>query len=392
MTRTTPSRQRRRETRTSLPLDELFLDGRPYLDGQQRYRDERRSDRTFRSPYSLVTFRAPEGPLRARLDPTQPDFDRDTSGSGRDNGHRHGDDDGHGSGHGSGERRPMTFASRSSGGRPPGRWRRFVQAYGWRAYAVPVLALATAFTLVNAASQRGSRPGERRGSSAASGMAAGVEPNVPNPLRTGIYVDSPATGTASLPMSALPAGAPYTQQGGNRFDVVPGSSPVFGSGGPIRRFSVEIEAGVAEDGPTFAAAAVATLSDQRSWTHGGQLRLQRVDSGPVDFRVSLTSSLTVRRLCGYTLPYETSCFNGELDRVVINDARWERGAVAYGSNLAGYQDYVINHEVGHALGHDHQPCPRKGAAAPVMMQQTLGLTTAGVGACRPNPWPFPAAP
>jgi hypothetical protein len=34
-------------------------------------------------------------------------------------------------------------------------------------------------------------------------------------------------------------------------------------------------------------------------------------------------------------------------------------------------------------------CPHNGALAPVMMQQTLGVATAGVGTCRANPYPFP---
>ncbi len=132
-----------------------------------------------------------------------------------------------------------------------------------------------------------------------------------------------------------------------------------------------------------------TLSDPRSWGADGAMAFQRVDSGAVDFRVTLTSSLTVRKLCGYSLPYETSCYNGEIGRAVINDARWVRGAVAYKGNLAAYRTYVVNHEVGHALGNDHRPCPKKGALAPIMMQQTLGLTTPGVGTCRANPWPHP---
>jgi hypothetical protein len=66
-----------------------------------------------------------------------------------------------------------------------------------------------------------------------------------------------------------------------------------------------------------------------------------------------------------------------------------RGAVAYAGNLAAYRLYVINHETGHALGNGHVQCPKKGALAPVMMQQTLGISTPGVGACKPNPWPYP---
>jgi uncharacterized protein DUF3152 len=231
-------------------------------------------------------------------------------------------------------------------------------------------------------------PGQPAGQVPAPEVAAGPEAPAPRPKATGIYIDEPAGGARPLPSTALPAGGAYSQRGGGRYDVVPGTSDASGSG-PLRRYTVELEAGVAEDGPAFAAAVERTLGDPRSWGAGGRMSFQRVDSGPADFRVSLTSSLTVRRLCGYTLPFETSCYNGELGRAVINDARWVRGAVAYGGDLAAYRVYVVNHEVGHALGIDHQPCPRAGALAPVMMQQTLGLTTAGVGSCRANAWPFP---
>ena len=178
-------------------------------------------------------------------------------------------------------------------------------------------------------------------------------PGPAKPTPTGIYVDDGGTGTARpLPPTALPPGGPYSQRGGGRYDVVPGTSKVFGSG-PLHRFTVELEAGVADDGAAFAAAVQKTLSDPHSWGHGGRASFQRIDAGVPDFRVTLTSSLTVRKLCGYDLPYETSCYNGDLARVVINDARWVRGAVAYKGNVPLYRVYVVNHEVGHALGNGH---------------------------------------
>ena len=116
---------------------------------------------------------------------------------------------------------------------------------------------------------------------------------------------------------------------------------------------------MAEDGPAFAAVVEQILGNPRSWGAEGRMSFQRVADGPVDFRISLTASLTVRKLCGYTLPFETSCYNGELGRAVINDARWVRGAVAYAGNLAAYRMYVVNHEVGHALGRDHAALRRR---------------------------------
>ncbi len=176
-------------------------------------------------------------------------------------------------------------------------------------------------------------------------------------------------------------------QGDGRFDVVAGTSAVHGTG-PLRRYAVEVEDGTDVDGAAFARTVEQTLDDPRSWIHGRDVSLQRVDSGKIDFRVTLTSSMTVRSVCGYTIHLETSCYNSAQGRAFINDSRWIRGAVGYGHDLSAYRAYVINHEVGHALGHHHMKCGKAGTPAPTMMEQTLGLSSPGVGACTPNPWPY----
>jgi len=337
----------------------------PRHDGSDRVPRE-----PYTPPYDLVQLHAPDGPLRARADPTA----ADPAGTGP-------------------AKRPMTFAARSGGGAPPSRLRRFTREYGWRAYAIPLLTVLTFLAVMDVARGDGGNTNQA-GSPTAGENGNKAQPGPPPVAKgnsTGIFVDSPPAGdlNAALPATALPPGGRYSLQGGNRFDVVPGTSKVYGTAGPLQRYTVEIEAGVAEDGPAVAATVEQILGNPHSWGAGGRMRLQRVDSGEVQFRVSLTSSLTVRKLCGYTLPFETSCYNGGLARAVINDARWVRGAVAYGTNINAYRTYVINHEVGHSFGHGHLLCPKAGALAPVMMQQTLGVTTPGVGACRTNPWPYP---
>jgi hypothetical protein len=78
---------------------------------------------------------------------------------------------------------------------------------------------------------------------------------------------------------------------------------------------------------------------------------------------------------------ETSCRGG--DYVMINLRRWLLAVPHFDGDLAGYRQYVVNHEVGHRLGFGHMGCPEPGGPAPAMLQQTLTLEE-----CRPNPWPF----
>jgi hypothetical protein len=183
--------------------------------------------------------------------------------------------------------------------------------------------------------------------------------------------------TPSAPPS--PSGLP---PGNGRLSTVPGGSGVAGKG-PLRRYRVQLEGGITANGSAFADMVQRTLSDKRSW--GAQWSFQRADSGPVNFTVVLVSPTLAEHLCKPSeIHYQLSCYSG--GRSVINLARWRDGADAYAGQLGAYRRYVINHEVGHALGHDHEPCHGAGQLAPVMMQQTKGI-----GVCRPNPWPYPGA-
>jgi hypothetical protein len=176
------------------------------------------------------------------------------------------------------------------------------------------------------------------------------------------------------------------ERASGRFAVAPlvPAAPGVGRIAPrtagAERYRVEVERGLPYGAAEFAAAVDATLSDRRSWSGSGSHPLVRV-AGDADFRIVLASPATVDRLCA---PLKTrgrvSCRNG-FD-VVINAWRWQRGAESYGSDLAAYRHYVVNHEVGHALGFGHLPCSGPGEPAPVMLQQTVGLQ-----GCLPNPWP-----
>ncbi len=273
---------------------------------------------------------------------------------------------------------------------------RFVDRFGWRAYALPILVVATILGVGNIAASGAPKTGhDAAPATTGSPTPTGAKQTpTPTPTPSPTHRPSPGNELPSTPppsgasVAALPSGtATYARSGDGTFQVVPGTSTPVGHG-PVKRYAVEVEGGMAGvDADDFAASVTKTLSDPRSWSRSG-VTLERVDSGPIDFRVALTSVLTIRKKCGYTLPVETSCYNSSEGRAFINISRWVRGAVSYGSDVADYRHYVVNHEVGHALGHGHVKCPKAGSPAPIMMEQTLGVTTPGVGSCRPNPWPY----
>jgi hypothetical protein len=267
-----------------------------------------------------------------------------------------------------------------------GRARRFVRRHGWRAYAVPFLTVATLFALVDLALHPPT-PGPSR-SAAASDVAPPVgTPTVPA-TTSAVVPSAAAEGDAGPTETAEPAPeATYVEQGAGSLTVVDGSSKVYGSG-PLSRFIVEVEDGIEVDRAAFAQAVTGTLADPRSWGGGGRMSFQRVGAaeaaaGAFEFRVALVSPGSMERYCpGVGTGGYTSCRYG--DRAVINLARWATAVPHYDGDIATYRHYVVNHEVGHALGNGHVDCPGPGAVAPVMLQQTLSLD-----GCVKNAWPYP---
>lgn len=171
---------------------------------------------------------------------------------------------------------------------------------------------------------------------------------------------------------------------GNR--VAAGTGPVVGRSGPLLTYTVEVEpaTGIALE-EVLPVVRWALENRTRGWTAGGAVRFQRIDvPSEADVRVVVATPVSVDANCG-AVDLETngiySCWDGQ--RTMLNQHRWERGAADF-PDLDQYRTYLVNHEVGHALGHDHVDCPEPGVRAPIMMQQTRS-----VGACEPNGWPHP---
>ncbi|MFF9895326.1 DUF3152 domain-containing protein [Streptomyces longispororuber] len=224
---------------------------------------------------------------------------------------------------------------------------------------------------------------ERGGGRDARGSASRSD-NRPTPS------DSPTPETYEQKMGRkYPLDAKLTASGDfaaiTGFDRAPGKGRKF-------RYRVDVEKGMGLDGELFAQAVQKTLNDRRSWAHGGARTFERISSGRPDFVITLASPGTTAKWCAKsgldTLQQNVSCDSAATDRVMINAYRWAQGAKTYGDRIHPYRQMLINHEVGHRLGHGHVDCRRDGELAPVMQQQTKFLDHDGIR-CRPNPWAYP---
>ncbi|MFJ4963668.1 DUF3152 domain-containing protein [Streptomyces sp. NPDC088729] len=187
-----------------------------------------------------------------------------------------------------------------------------------------------------------------------------------------------------------PLSADLTADG--EFDAVPGLAEAPGEGRKYR-YRVDVEEGLGLDAGLFAEAVQKTLNDDRSWAHDGAMTFERISTGSPDFVITLASPGTTGAWCAKsgldTTIDNVSCDSAATDRVMINAYRWAQGSATFGPDkMLSYRQMLINHEVGHRLGHNHVSCRTPGALAPVMQQQTKSLDLEGIR-CEPNPWAHP---
>ncbi|MEV4100963.1 DUF3152 domain-containing protein [Nonomuraea sp. NPDC049649] len=201
------------------------------------------------------------------------------------------------------------------------------------------------------------------------------------PVPTGPPPPESSPPVSSAPPRAERLGPPVPlvpQRASGKYQVVRGEEAPRRGGGRVIRYLVEVERGLPFDAREFAAEVHRTLNDVRGWG-----RFRRVGRPPATLRVALSSPRLTDRECRPLRTHgDLSCWNGT--RAVINALRWAEGVPHFGGDLTAYRQYLINHEVGHSLGHRHARCPKKGRLAPVMLQQSRWLK-----GCRPNPWPHP---
>ncbi|WP_243761400.1 DUF3152 domain-containing protein [Streptomyces sp. YIM 98790] len=230
-----------------------------------------------------------------------------------------------------------------------------------------------------------SAPDEEAGSAPSSPSAAAEEPGDGGGRSdTGA---EPALPGDELSATSRPRPEPermaVPEDGPGTFRTAAGGGEAAGRG-TVYRYRVQVEDGIALDPDETAAEIQAVLAHPRGWTNDGVSGFRLTGEGPADFTVRIATPATVDEICGewgLDTGGEVNCRVGDL--VVVNLRRWVEGSPNFPGPIEEYRALIINHEVGHRLGHGHAGCPAPGALAPVMMQQIKGLD-----GCQANAWPY----
>lgn len=123
----------------------------------------------------------------------------------------------------------------------------------------------------------------------------------------------------------------------------------------------------------FAEEIAIYLADPDGWTGQGY-QFVRGSGGKV---IRLSSPHTIGT--NGCQEDQLSCAILGGSEIWLNADRWIHGAKPSKLSLQNYRQYMVTHEMGHSLGHEHAKCPGPGMPAPLMMQQSKGI-----GSCRPN--------
>lgn len=147
-------------------------------------------------------------------------------------------------------------------------------------------------------------------------------------------------------------------------------------------YGIKVESSLNIDSECIKELLNLILNHEKGWINITGKSFHHTNVEDSDFVYIFATPETTDELC---YPLQTngiySCRNEK--EIVINDFRWKNGATDFLRDLETYRLYLINHETGHILGWGHTNCPKEGAVAPVMMQQSKGTD-----GCIPYGWPI----
>ncbi|MFJ4853693.1 DUF3152 domain-containing protein [Streptomyces sp. NPDC088730] len=243
-----------------------------------------------------------------------------------------------------------------------------------------------------AAASGSAGPGSGSGSSSGSGSGTGdtsraMDSAAGSGPKGGAGIEPKARAKPKVSAKTKPSSG---SKGGGRPGIPshgPGTFTVARAGaasGGGNAYRVEVEDGSGVDPEKAATQIAGFLAAPRGWAHGGEHTFHQVTKGPAGLVVRIATAATVDRICGSSgldTHGEVNCRVG-VD-VMVNLKRWQTGSPEFDGPLAEYRALIINHEVGHWLGHGHETCPAEGRPAPAMMQQIYGLK-----GCVANAWPY----
>lgn len=224
-----------------------------------------------------------------------------------------------------------------------------------------------------------SAPTSPPGSSSPAPAAAGdVPPSTAS--KAPVRPATPSTTKGADQPASVPKSGPGTFKAGKG----KGSGSTVGKG-DILTYRVQVEDGIRISADQAVDEVAAILADPRSWTRDGRHGFRQVSSGTADLVIRIATPDTADSLCLAAIHMDTGNeLNCEVPGgVVVNLRRWLLGSPTFTGPISDYRALIINHEVGHSLGHGHEGCPGPGRLAPAMMQQIKGLN-----GCRPNAWPY----
>ncbi len=203
---------------------------------------------------------------------------------------------------------------------------------------------------------------------------------------------TPASPPSPPPARTTPSSSPartrteVPERGSGTFVTARSGGETVGEGSRPLRYVVEVEEGL-DVSPSEAADEIAgILAAPRGWTHDPDNAFRLVGAGaPHDLSIKIATPATADALCWEGIGQDTGGeYNCEVpDGVVVNLRRWVEGSPTFDGPIHDYRALIINHEMGHFLGHSHMTCGGEGRLAPVMMQQIKGLD-----GCVANAWPY----